>query len=107
VKINRQGDFLISPEIIQHLQSLGLPVTPPIIVSWRTNEFKIFRDFNTQEQAQQWLEISKVDQSFIDGRIEPVSKQIIAAYSDQYQSLSIDEKINAWKYCPVVTRPSL
>jgi hypothetical protein len=107
VKINSKGDFLISPETIQQLHSLELPITPPIIVSWRTNEFKIFRDFDTQEQAEQWLAISKIDQNFIDGRIEEVPKKIIAAYSQEHQSLSDDEKINAWNHCPVVNRPIL
>jgi hypothetical protein len=107
VKINGQGDFLVSPKTIQTLNSLGLPITPPVVVSWRKNEFKIFRDFDTLEQAEQWLESSKANQDFIDGSIRLVPKKIVGCYSVQYNSLSNEDKITAWQHCPVVTRPPL
>ena len=107
VKINGQGDFLASPKTIQTLNSLGLPITPPIVVSWRRTEFNIFRDFDTLAQAEKWLEISKSNKDFIDGSIKSVSKKIVGSYSVQYNSLSDEDKIHAWQHCPVVTRPPL
>jgi hypothetical protein len=107
VKINGQGDFLASPNTIQTLNSLGLSITPPTIVSWRGSEFEIFRDFDTLEQAEKWLEISKSNRDFIDGNITTVSKKIVGCYSVQYNSLSDENKINAWHHCPAVNRPPL
>ena len=107
VKINGQGDFLASPKTIQTLNSLGLPITPPTVVSWRKNEFKIFRDFDTLAQAETWLEISKANQDFIDGSIKSVSKKIVGSYSVQYNSLSDEDKIDAWQHCRAVIRPPL
>jgi hypothetical protein len=107
VKINGQGDFLASPKTIQTLNSLGLPITPPIVMSWRRTEFNIFRDFDTLAQAEKWLEISKSNKDFIDGSIKSVSKKIVGSYSVQYNSLSDEDKIDAWQHCPVVNRPPL
>ena len=107
MKINGQGDFLASPKTIQTLNSLGLPITPPIVMSWRRTEFNIFRDFDTLAQAEKWLEISKSNKDFIDGSIKSVSKKIVGSYSVQYNSLSDEDKIDAWQHCPVVNRPPL
>jgi hypothetical protein len=76
-------------------------------MSWRRTEFNIFRDFDTLAQAEKWLEISKSNKDFIDGSIKSVSKKIVGSYSVQYNSLSDEDKIDAWQHCPVVNRPPL
>jgi len=101
VRIDDNGDNLASPTRMQDLSDLGLPNTPPVIVDRNDDgSFNIFRDFDTQAQANQWLEWYQEIPAFISGSIEEVSEKVVATYSDAYLALTQGEKLIAWENCP-------
>lgn len=100
VRIDANDDNLASPTRIQNLLNLGLPNTPPVIVDRNSDgSFNIFRDFDTQAQANQWLVLYQEIPAYITGSIEEVAEKVIATYSDAYLALTLEEQLLAWENC--------
>jgi hypothetical protein len=101
VRIDANGDNLASPTRIQDLSDLGLPNTPPVIVDRNDDgSFNIFRDFDSQAQAQQFLELYQQIPAYISGSIEEVAEKVTASYSAAYLALTQEEQLIAWENCP-------
>jgi len=101
VRIDANGDNLASPTRMQDLLNLGLPNTPPVIVNRNDDgSFNIFRDFDTQAQANQWLEWYQQIPAYISGSVEEVEEKVVATYSDAYLALTQEEQLLAWENCP-------
>jgi len=101
VRIDANGDHLASPTRMQDLSELGLPNTPPVFNGRNTDgSFNIFRDFDTQTQANQWLEWYQQIPAYISGSIEEVAEKVVATYSDAYLALTPEEQLLAWEICP-------
>jgi hypothetical protein len=101
VRIDANGDNLASPTRIQDLLELGLPNTPPVTEGQNEDgSFNIFRDFDTQAQADQWLEWYQMLPSFIAGSVEEVPEKVVATYSEAYLALTPEEQLQAWENCP-------
>lgn len=100
LRIDSNGDNLASFKRIEDLARLGLPNTPPVNLGRDDDgNFNIFRDFDTQEQADQWLQWYQVQHSFVSGSVEQVEEKIVGTYSDAYLALTQEQQLLAWEDC--------
>lgn len=104
VKIDNEGNNLASPARIEQLAAMGLPNTPPLLDHINPDgTYVIYRDFDTQEQADIWdAHYTNSGRSDLVGSTvwtEVETKQV-GTYTDSYLALTDEEKIALWNSTP-------
>ena len=104
VKIHKNGDILASPSRIADLAAMGLPNTPPLIDHVEPDGTHVlYRDFDTQEQAQQWANYYLGRPSLVSTpTITEVEEKQVGTYSEWYLTLTDLEKLYLYDQTPGV-----
>ena len=85
IKIDENGDFIRSPSGREKLVSMELPDTPPVLVGKNSDgSYTTTRDFDTEDQANEWLDYYKERPAYIDGNVSQVDEKIITVHSGKY-----------------------
>jgi hypothetical protein len=85
IKIDENGDFIRSPSGREKLDLMGLPETPPVLAGRNPDgTYNTTRDFDTEDQANEWLDYYKERPAYIDGNVSQVDEKIITVHSSKY-----------------------
>ena len=97
IKIDSDNNLIASPMRLQKLAEMGLPDTPPLVESVNASGlYCVYRDFDTQEQAQSWMSYYEALPSFRSQSMEVVDQKEVGVYVGAYQYLTDEEKITVW-----------
>jgi hypothetical protein len=102
VKIHANGDILASESRMANLATMCLPNTPPLIDHIEPDgTYVLYRDFDTQAQAQQWVNFYQELPSLVSTpTITEVEVKQVGTYSDWYLSLTDSEKLELYYLTP-------
>jgi hypothetical protein len=85
IKIDENGDIIRSPFGRAKLESMGLPDTPYVLAGRNPDgSYNTTRDFDTEDQAKEWLEYYEQRPAYIDGHISQVDEKIVTSHSKKY-----------------------
>ena len=85
IKIDENGDLIRSPFGREKLKSMGLPETPPVLAGRNPDgSYTTTRDFDTEDQANEWLEYYTHRPAYIHGYVSEVDEKIVTSHSEKY-----------------------
>ena len=105
IKIDENGDLIRSPFGREKLKSMGLPETPPVLAGRNSDgTYNTTRDFDTKDQADEWLEYYKQRPAYIAGDVSQVDEKIITSHSEKYfEKIKSGNIIQEWLAHPGAT----
>ena len=98
VQWDGEGNHLASPSRIAELSAMGLPNTPPLIDHVEPgNIYVIYRDFDTREQADHWVDFYSTRTELASAPIvTEVEVKEVGEYHGSYLELTDEEKLTVW-----------